>query len=279
MGKSTLEIGRRCILGANIDDMYLLGLAVTILCTFLGLKGSDSFVIPFARRNGVASRHLFMSTSASSLTPDGGVVKEILAKGQGKKIEPGDILAVQYAASVKGASKPFAKGDQEKFVFKDGTLIKGWDIGVGSMQVGEKAKIVCTAPYAYGAKGVTPVIPPNADVEIDIRVLAWLGNQLRPESLFQKDLDVDPFIASTPESIQAEYEDMQVRQCAPYPALRQLQFCLYSFMSNFIDQINEIITILQFLISIHPFLDFVIARAPFSPSLWTSTKAVSSKFI
>lgn len=44
-----------------------------------------------------------------------------------------------------------------------------------------------------------------------MKVLAWLGNQLRPESLFQKDLDIDPFIASTPEAIQAEYEDMQVR--------------------------------------------------------------------
>jgi hypothetical protein len=45
-----------------------------------------------------------------------------------------------------------------------------------------------------------------------MKVLAWLGNQLRPESLFQKDLDIDPFIASTPEAIQAEYEDMQVRE-------------------------------------------------------------------
>ena len=29
------------------------------------------------------------------------------------------------------------------------------------------------------------------------------------ESLFQKDLDIDPFIASSPEEIQAEYDDMQ----------------------------------------------------------------------
>jgi hypothetical protein len=48
-----------------------------------------------------------------------------------------------------------------------------------------------------------------------ISILAWLGNQLQPETLFQKDLDVDPFIASTPESIQAEFDDMQVR-CVKY---------------------------------------------------------------
>ena len=34
---------------------------------------------------------------------------------------------------------------------------------------------------------------------VDIKIVAWLGNQLRPETLFQKDLDIDPFIASTPE--------------------------------------------------------------------------------
>ena len=54
------------------------------------------------------------------------------------------------------------------------------------------------------------IIWKGADLEIELKVLAWLGNQLRPESLFQKDLDIDPFIASTPEAIQAEYEDMQV---------------------------------------------------------------------
>ena len=55
------------------------------------------------------------------------------------------------------------------------------------------------------------MIPPNSDVEINIRVLAWLGNQLNPESLFSKDLDIDPFVASTPEAIQADFDNRQVR--------------------------------------------------------------------
>lgn len=48
----------------------------------------------------------------------------------------------------------------------------------------------------------------------DIRVLAWLGNQLRPESLFEKDLDIDPFVASTPEAIQARFEQSQFQRKA-----------------------------------------------------------------
>ena len=148
--------------------------------------------------------------TAIQLTPDGGVVKEIISQGQGKKIEAGDILAIEFAAYVKGSKTPFAQGNREKFIARDGSLIKGWDIAVDSMTVGEAAKFVCKAPYAYGPKGVVPVIAPNSDVEIQLTILAWLGNQLRPESLFQKDLDIDPFVASTPEAIQADFENMQV---------------------------------------------------------------------
>jgi hypothetical protein len=143
-----------------------------------------------------------------ALAPENGVVKEIISKGTGRGIEPGDILAIQYQASILGANKPFAKGDKEQFIFKDGSHIKGWDIAVGSMKIGEKSRFVCKAQYAYGAKGIDPVIPPDSDVVVEMNLLAWLGNQMRPESLFQKDLDIDPFIASTPETIQAEFDEM-----------------------------------------------------------------------
>lgn len=143
------------------------------------------------------------------LVSDGSITKQLLAKGTGKKIEDGDILAVEYSARVRGEARPFAKGDKEQFIVKDGSLIKGWDIAISSMTIGEKAKIVCSSSYAYGSAGVKSVIPPDSDIELNIKVLAWLGNQLQPESLFQKDLDIDPFIASTPETIAAEYEEMQ----------------------------------------------------------------------
>lgn len=67
-------------------------------------------------------------------------------------------------------------------------MIKGWDIGVGSMRVGERAVLKCTADYAYGPNGIQAVIPPHATVDLDVKIVAWLGNQLRPETLFQKDL-------------------------------------------------------------------------------------------
>lgn len=147
----------------------------------------------------------------SSVKLADGVSKETIARGQGRRIEAGDILAIDYSAGVVGG-EVFAKSPKEQFIVKDGTLIKGWDIAVSSMQVGERAKFSVSPQQAYGAVGVAPVIPPNADLELDIRVLAWLGNQMRPETIFSKDLDVDPFIASTPETIQAEYDEMEARK-------------------------------------------------------------------
>jgi FKBP-type peptidyl-prolyl cis-trans isomerase len=101
-------------------------------------------------------------TKTVELTSDKGVVKEILFSGQGRKIEAGDILAIEYAASVKGTKGPFAKGNKEQFIVKDGSMIKGWDIAIESMRIGEVSKVTILNPYAYGSKGVTAVIPPGS---------------------------------------------------------------------------------------------------------------------
>ena len=183
-----------------------------IFCKFL-------LIFPFSlslrhnivvKLHGKCCRHsLVVEESFIDLTSDQGIKKELITPGQGRKVETGDILAVEYSARIVG-DKVFAAGDKKQFILKDGTMIKGWDLSVSSMQVGEKAKFVVNSKYGYGIAGVPPVIPGNADLELTIKVLAWLGNQLRPETLFQKDLDIDPFISSSPEAIQADYDELMV---------------------------------------------------------------------
>jgi hypothetical protein len=167
----------------------------------------------YALRAPPSSRSLALAMSrsgSSSVKLAEGLTKETLATGSGRAVEAGDILAIDYAAYAE--RKVFAKSNREKFIVRDGSLIKGWDVAVSSMIIGERAKFQIPPELAYGAAGVFPVIAPNSAVELDIKVLAWLGNQLRPETIFSKDLDVDPFIASTPEAIQAEYDEMEVRK-------------------------------------------------------------------
>ncbi len=53
-----------------------------------------------------------------------------------------------------------------------GRVIRGWDVGVATMQVGERAQLVCRGDYGYGAVGSPPDIPPNATLTFDVELLA-----------------------------------------------------------------------------------------------------------
>ena len=140
--------------------MTMSAITAIVIC-ILFLSRSDAFKsarTPIRRLSHLPST----KTKTVELTSDKGVVKEILFSGQGRKIEAGDILAIEYAATVKGTKGPFAKGNKEQFIVKDGSMIKGWDIAIESMRIGEVSKVTILNPYAYGSKGVTAVIPPGS---------------------------------------------------------------------------------------------------------------------
>ena len=51
-------------------------------------------------------------------------------------------------------------------------MIKAWDEGVLSMQLGEKSRITCTPDYGYGAGGFPAWgIMPNSTLLFEIEVL------------------------------------------------------------------------------------------------------------
>jgi peptidylprolyl isomerase len=52
-----------------------------------------------------------------------------------------------------------------------GKVIRGWDVGVATMRVGERAELVCRADYAYGDAGSPPDIPPGATLTFDVELL------------------------------------------------------------------------------------------------------------
>jgi len=60
-----------------------------------------------------------------------------------------------------------------KFILGAGHVIKGWDIGVASMKVGEKSIFVLKSEYGYGDMGSPPKIPGGATLVFTIELLSF----------------------------------------------------------------------------------------------------------
>lgn len=63
------------------------------------------------------------------------------------------------------------KGKPFSFTIGEGSVIKGWDIGVAGMSVGGERRIIIPAELGYGKKGAPPDIPPNSELTFDLKLL------------------------------------------------------------------------------------------------------------
>jgi len=63
------------------------------------------------------------------------------------------------------------RGEPLKIIIGTGQVIKGWDIGIMSMKLGEKADLVIKSEYAYGQMGAPPKIPGGATLVFTVELL------------------------------------------------------------------------------------------------------------
>ncbi|KAI8893382.1 hypothetical protein BC833DRAFT_608570, partial [Globomyces pollinis-pini] len=52
-----------------------------------------------------------------------------------------------------------------------GRFIRGWDEGVITMSLGERAKLTISPEYAYGQRGYSSIIPPNSTLIFEMELL------------------------------------------------------------------------------------------------------------
>ena len=106
-------------------------------------------------------------------TKEGGLKVTHVAAGTGAK--EGDTVWVLYTGKLMDGTEfdSSAKHGNEpiEFVIGKGMVIKGWDIGVTGMQVGEKRKLEIPPALAYGEQGAGGVIPPNATLTFDVELV------------------------------------------------------------------------------------------------------------
>lgn len=135
------------------------------------------------------------------LLKDGGVFKTIVRPGSGALVTPGAEVVVTYECRTKDQGLVLCRGEDFRFLQGDGTMIGGFETAVGSMRVGEVAKVTVQPWYAYGSGGVAPVVGPDTALEFDIEVLESSGNFLNPKSF----RDMDPKKLRDARSIAEDY--------------------------------------------------------------------------
>ena len=63
------------------------------------------------------------------------------------------------------------RGQPLEFPLGEGQVIKGWDLGVATMKVGERAILKIAPEYGYGDRGAGGVIPPRATLMFDVELV------------------------------------------------------------------------------------------------------------
>ena len=93
-----------------------------------------------------------------TINKDEGIIKKIIKQGMGTETPAnGDKVFIYYVGSLTDESRD--QGERFSFTLGRSEVIKGWDQGVATMKIGEKAMFTIKADYGYGSAGSPPNIP------------------------------------------------------------------------------------------------------------------------
>jgi len=103
-----------------------------------------------------------------------GMKIETLKEGTGAEAKNGDVVSVHYVGTFENGTKfdsSIDRGTPFSFTLGAGQVIKGWDLGVLGMKVGEKKKLTIPSDLAYGSGGVPGAIPSNSTLIFEVELL------------------------------------------------------------------------------------------------------------
>ena len=94
--------------------------------------------------------------------------------GTGAVAAAGQKVKVNYTGLLTNGKKfdsSVGTGHPFEFTLGASQVIKGWDEGVAGMKIGGKRQLRIPPDLAYGAAGAGGVIPPNATLIFDVKLL------------------------------------------------------------------------------------------------------------
>ena len=109
-----------------------------------------------------------------TITTASGLQIKTIVVGTGDKAEVGKTAVVHYTGWLLDGTKfdsSVDRGTPFEFPLGQGRVIKGWDEGVATMNIGGKVELIIPPDLGYGALGAGGVIPPNATLKFEVEFL------------------------------------------------------------------------------------------------------------
>jgi FK506-binding protein 1 len=106
-----------------------------------------------------------------------GVQVQTVKPGDGKTFpKVGSRVSVHYIGTLADGGREFDSSRRNNrapfsFVLGAGLVIKGWDVGIGKLSLGERAMLFIPSEMGYSTRGAGDAIPPNANLVFDVELL------------------------------------------------------------------------------------------------------------
>ncbi|MBK7615022.1 MAG: FKBP-type peptidyl-prolyl cis-trans isomerase [Burkholderiales bacterium] len=126
---------------------------------------------------GAAQAQSSAAASAAAKEPGAevtasGLVFRSLKEGNGGSPQASDTVRVHYKGTLpdgKEFDSSYSRGQPAEFPLN--RVIPCWTEGLQKMKTGGKAKLTCPPEIAYGSRGASGVIPPNATLHFEVELL------------------------------------------------------------------------------------------------------------
>ena len=134
----------------------------------------DRFFLNLPNENEIKNENKINKNLTMDNQEQNNLKVEILKEGIGVEIKNNDKATVHYTGILENGQKfdsSLDRGQPFEFVLGTGQVIKGWDMGVLGMKIGEKRKLTIPYEFAYGEAGIPGAIPPKSTLIFEVELL------------------------------------------------------------------------------------------------------------